>query len=605
MDEPLNQKPGAADAEYLVFEPRRAVARVHAWAVAHTAEFICAVLLAIMSLQMFAVISRKSITLDEIVMTPSAYYHLAAGDFQLVNEHPPLSKIIAGIPLLFIQPNEVKPEQIVGEPGSIREKWSYEEKFWENNPDLFESLSFWSRVPAIILTVLLGLLIFMFADELFGPLAAVLAVALFTLEPTVLAHGRVVQTDIPAAFGYLLLFFTIYRYTKDPTFKNVAWIGAAAGVALLAKFSMLLAGPVLAVFFGWVFWRARKSSPGRRTIIVHMGLCSLVVILIINAGYLFQHRALAPSDTQWIRESFPGVSGTVTLMTSMVSHIVPADFVLGILRQVKHNSEGHPAGFLGMYSRFGWWYYFPVAFALKTTLPFLLLAIASLAWAIYRWVKYREGRILWMLVPFLIYTAYVLGSRIDIGVRYYLPAYPFLFILGGALLARALRSPQLRRAGMFAAIAILAWMGIEAVRAYPHHISYMNQLASGRPHWWYLSDSNIEWGDNAKEVAQYLRQHGESRVRSAFLGDFILLHHYGVQPLPFSPGEGAEIEKTRYIAVGASYLNGSTVLESVRVQGRVATETERQNYFDAFRHRTPEAIIGGSIYLYRDDQPSP
>src|SRR5258705_7883847 len=105
---------------------------------------------------------------------------------------------------------------------------------------------------------------------------------------------------------------------------------------------------------------------------------------------------------------------------------------------------------------------------------------------------------------------------------------------------------------MFAAIAILVWIGFEAVRAYPHHISYMNQLASARPHWWYLSDSNVEWGDNAKEVAQYLSQRGESRVRTAFLGDFILLHHYGVQPLPFSPGESGEIEKTRYIAVGAS-----------------------------------------------------
>lgn len=605
MDEPLNQKPVAADAECLVFEPRRAAATVHVWATAHTAELICAALLAIMSLQMLAVISRKSITLDEIVMIPSAYYHLAAGNFQLVNEHPPLAKIIAGIPTLFIQPNEIKPEQIVDEPGSNKEKWSYAERFWENNPDIFESLSFWPRVPAIILTVLLGLLIFRFARELFGPLPAVLAVALFTLEPTVLAHGRVVQTDIPAATGYLWLLFTMYRYTKDPSPRNAAWIGAAASVALLAKFSMLLAGPVLLVFFGWKFWRAMKPGPGRRTILVHVGLCALVAILVINAGYLFQHRAIAAPDAQWIQESFPRVSGTVTLLTSLVSHIMPADFVVGILRQVKHNAEGHPAGFLGMYSRTGWWYYFPVAFALKTTLPFLLLAIASLSWAIYRWVKDREARFLWMLTPFLVYTTYVLGSRIDIGVRYYLPAYPFLFILSGALLGGALKSPQLRRAGMFGAIAIMAWIGVEAVRAFPNHVSYMNQLGSARPHWWYLSDSNVEWGDDARQVGLYLSQRGESRVRTAFLGDFILLHHYGVQPLPLATGEGGEPEKTRYVAIGASYLNGSTVLETVKVQGRLATETERRNFFDAYRRRTPEAIIGGSIYLYRDDQPSP
>ena len=555
-----------------------------------------------MSLQMFAVISRKSITVDEIVMIPSAYYHLAAGNFQLVNEHPPLAKIIAGVPALFVQPNEVKANQIVGEPGSIIEKWSYAERFWENNPDIFESLSYWPRVPAIILTVLLGLLIFKLARELFGPLAAVLAVALFTLEPTVLAHGRVVQTDIPATLGYLLLFFAIYRYAKNLSLKNAVWIGMAAGVALLAKFSMLLAGPVLLVFFGWMLWRAAKKGSSRRAIIIHLGLCAIVAILIINAGYLFQHRAIAAPDVQWIQESFPRVSRTVTLLTSLVSHILPVDFVLGILRQVRHNSEGHPAGFLGMYSRFGWWYYFPVAFALKTTLPFLLLTIASLAWAIYRWVKDREARFLWMLAPFLVYTAYVLGSRIDIGVRYYLPAYPFLFILSGAFLARAFSSLKLRRAGMLAAIALLAWTGIETVRAYPNHVSYLNQFASARPHWWYLSDSNVEWGDDARGVGLYLRERGETRVRSQFLGDFIMLHHYGVQPLTLANAEGREPEHTRYVAIGASFLNGSTVPEVLKIQGRWATESERQNFFDAYRRRTPEAIIGGSIYLYRDDQ---
>lgn len=600
MDEPLNQR--VEQASHLTIDVRGALASTRSWVLAHLAELACAALLAAMSLQMLAVISRKSITVDEIVMIPSAYYHLAAGNFQLVNEHPPLAKIIAGVPTLFVQPNEVKPEQVVGEPGSIKEKWSYAERFWENNPDIFESLSFWPRVPAIVLTILLGLLIFKFARELFGALAAVLAVALFTLEPTVLAHGRVVQTDIPAAFGYLLLFFAMYRYTKDPTLKKAAWIGAAAGVALLAKFSMLLAGPVLLVFFAGILWRARKKGPSPGKIIAHVGLCALVAILLINAGYFFQHRAIASPDVQWIQESFPRFSGAVTTLTSLGSHILPADFVLGIERQVRHNAEGHPAGFLGMYSRFGWWYYFPVAFALKTTLPFLLLVLPSLAWAIYRSVKDRNARFLWMLVPFLVYTTFVLESRIDIGVRYYLPAYSFLFILGGALLARALRSKELRRAGMVAAIAILAWIGIEAVRAYPNHISYMNQIASARPHWWYLSDSNVEWGDDTRGVGQYLRERGETRVRSQFLGDFIVLHHYGVQPLTLANAEGEEPEHTRYVAIGASFLNGSTVPEALKIKGRWATEAERQNFFDAYRRRAPEAIIGGSIYLYRDDQ---
>ena len=130
-------------------------------------------------------------------------------------------------------------------------------------------------------------------------------------------------------------------------------------------------------------------------------------------------------------------------------------------------------------------------------------------------------------------------------------------------------------------------------------MSYMNQFAIGKPHWWYLSDSNVEWGDDAPALAAYLRARGETRVRSAFLGDFMVLNKYGVQPLTLVNGD--EPEQTRYAAIGASFLNGSTV-PGMMIHGRPATESERVNYFDKYRYKTPEAVFGESIYLYREDQ---
>src|ERR1043166_6059009 len=217
------------------------------WISARWSCLVCTLLLGFMALQMLAIIRQKSITIDEIVMIPSGYYHVAAQNFELINDHPPLSKILAAIPLLFIQPEEVRPEQIVGEPGSSDERWAHMEAFWENNPDKFLSLSFWPRVFMIGLSVALGLLVFRFARELFGEFAAVLAVVLFTLEPTVLAHGRVVQTDMPATFGYLLFFFMLWRYSRNQSIRRAAWLGFAAGLAVLTKFSMLLVGPILVV----------------------------------------------------------------------------------------------------------------------------------------------------------------------------------------------------------------------------------------------------------------------------------------------------------------------------------------------------------------------
>jgi hypothetical protein len=286
------------------------------------------------------------------------------------------------------------------------------------------------------------------------------------------------------------------------------------------------------------------------------------------------------------------------------TYVLPTDFVLGALWQVWHNREGHSAGLLGQYSRTGWWYYFPVAFALKTTLPFLLLSLAALAWGARRYLRTREGRLLFVLAPFAVYAGFVLLSRIDIGVRYLLPAYTFLFILGGALLERLWRSKRrvwkLTRAGAVVAALLLGWMCVEAARAFPDHMTYMNQLASRAPRWWYLSDSNVEWGDDVRALGEYLRGRGETQVRAMTLGGFLTLHHYGVSYL-----DALAVPKgppPRYTAVGASFLNGSTVPEHVR-GGRPATEEERVNTFDEYRRRTPEKIFGGSIYLFREDGP--
>jgi len=552
-----------------------------------------------MALQMFAVVARKSITVDEIVMIPAAYYHWAAGNSQLVHEHPPLSKMVAGLPLLLVQPNETNAEKYGLAPNSPAGKWKYEERFWEDNSALFEALSFWGRVPMILLTLATGVLLFHFARDLFGARAAVLAVALFSLEPTALAHGRVVQTDMAASFGYLLVFFTLNRYLREPSARRALLLGVAGGVACAAKFSMLLVAPVVGVVFLFLLWRARKDGGSRKTVLAHAGLVALAAVLFVNAAYFFDHRALDGEDAVWAKDFFHERGESVLRVTDALSYVLPTDFVLGIFWQVWHNGDGHNAGLLGMHRQTGWWYYFPVAFALKTTIPFFALSLASLAWLAYEFYRRRDRRLLFVLAPFAVYGVFVLMSNIDIGVRYLLPAYIFLFVACGALLERMSRGVKARRAGLFVAVALVGWMCVEAVRAFPDHMTYMNQFASARPHWWYLSDSNVEWGDDVRQLAEYLRERGETRVGGSFLGAFITLHHYGVGFVDSMQPQPAGATRPRYTAVGASYLNGSTVPGHER-DGRWTTEEERVNTFDEYRRRTPEKIFGGSIYLFRE-----
>jgi 4-amino-4-deoxy-L-arabinose transferase-like glycosyltransferase len=548
------------------------------------AELLCALLLGVMAVNLVAAIGRKSITNDETVLIPAGYYHLVAGEFHLVYEHPPLCKILAGIPLLFIQPNEFNREQLPAGSSPGETAWAYQTAFWNDNRDAFESISFWTRVPMAVLTLLLGVLLFVFTRELLGEWAAVFAVALFTFEPTVLAHGRVVQTDIAAAFGFLLLFYTMWRYSKRPTARTSCAIGAAAGIALLSKFSMVLCGPVLLVFFAVRLWRSTARGAVLRDVLL-VGLTSL---LVVNAAYWFGRRAITSDELASVQQLLGGAAIVIVAL----AQIVPAEFVLGVLWQLAHSAEGHTAGLLGMHSKTGWWYYFPVAFALKTTLPFLLLSLVALGWGMWRAVARRDVRFAWLLLPWAVYTFLLLFSGINIGVRYYIPAYMFLFMLGGAMLARLTSLQRLRALGVALALLIIGWCSAIAARTWPDYTPYMNELTAARPKWWYLSDSNIEWGDDVKPLAEWLHARGETRVRAALLGGFVTLQFYGIDYIDALAD--VPVPETRYVALGASFLNGSTVPEK---PGR--TEEERVNRFAQFRERQPEAVIGGSIYVFR------
>src|SRR6266550_4003967 len=189
MDESLEDLGPANDERWNVIAAARAFRALKQFLRAHRAETVCASLLFLMAANLFAAISRKSITNDEIVHIPAGYYHLVAGEFQLNNEHPPLVKMWAALPLLFVQPDE-PPAPKTEDENFMERTWGFHERFWQANRARFQAVTFWPRVMMIPITLVLGALIFVFARKLFGETAALIAVGLYVLEPTVLAHGR-------------------------------------------------------------------------------------------------------------------------------------------------------------------------------------------------------------------------------------------------------------------------------------------------------------------------------------------------------------------------------------------------------------------------------
>jgi hypothetical protein len=604
MEDALKQKQeaGAAISEAIAHAFAHAFANAKRLVTERLAEAVCAALLLLLAANLFASISRKSITNDEIVHIPAGYYHLVAGEFQLNNEHPPLVKMWATLPLLFLQPDE-PPAPKTEDENFMERTWGFHERFWQANRARFQSVTFWPRAMMIPITLALGAVIFVFARKLFGETAALISVALYVLEPTVLAHGRIVHTDVPAAFAYLLFFFMLHHYSEAPGLKRALLLGLACGVALLTKFSMLVVVPVLGVYLLARLFLNWRDSKQRSQIALHGGVVTFVILLLVNAAYHFQHPVLEASDVRWVEMKSPALLGFVTTGIRVLSRIIPTYYLFGVYNIEVHNHYGHATSLLGQYSDRGWWYYFPVAFALKTTLPFLLLAVAALGWAVWRLtIKHkgkRDRRFLWLVVPLAVYLAISLTSHINIGIRHLLPVYPFLFIAGGALLAQLLRAR--RKLGIAVLVVLFGWMSFEAVRIFPDYTSYMNQLASGHPHWYYLSDSNVEWGDDVGELAAYLKARGETRVRAALSAGWSSLRLYDVEYLDLTSMPPGSTPETRYVAIGASELNGSTVFVG-EIDGVPLSQEQRVNFFARYRDRKPEAVFGGSIYLFREKE---
>jgi 4-amino-4-deoxy-L-arabinose transferase-like glycosyltransferase len=549
-------------------------------------------LLACMAVNLLGALNRKSITSDEIVHIPAGYYHLVAANYTLNNEHPPLVKIWAALPLLFLQPNE-PPLAEPGNEDSFARTHAVDGDFWTANAREFETISFWTRLPMIGLTLVLGWLIFIFTKELSNPRAGVLAVALYSLEPTVLAHGRIVHTDLPAALAYFLFVLALYRYHRVRSFRSALLLGLVTGVALVTKFSLLIVGPLFAVAMGTWILRAPWDGLTRGKMVRHALVAGLMALAIINLAYRFQRQPIIPADLAWIAARTPEYAQAIITGIRGLSVLFPTYYLFGIYNVALHNHSGHATFLLGRYSDLGWWYYFPVAFALKTTVAFLGLTIASLLWALWRLLVRRDGQLLFLLAPIAAYLVISLTSSINIGIRHFLPVYPFLFVLGALLLDRLVHVLKWRYLAGVIIAALFAAMGLEAARAYPDYVSYFNQLRGDQPRWRLLSDSNVEWGDDVKDVAAYLRARGETRVSGAASAGWLTFRFFGVDYVDILPPRPQEI-RTNYVVLGASFLNGSTVPGNAELP-----EIERENFFAAYRDKKPEAVFGNSIYLYR------
>jgi len=534
---------------------------------------------------------QKSATWDEPIHVAMGYAALAESDYRIDPEHPPLLRMWAALPLLFVDEVELDTTAIEAAPPN---RWALGDLIDFSRSFLYsqnaDQLLYSARFMIVLLGVALGVLLFSWASEWFGFWTATAVLALYTVEPNLSAHSSLVTTDFGlTCFAFGAIYF-LWRTSRSASAFNVAGVILFIALAAVSKYTALVLGGIVPVLLGWSALRNRSLSLATAGSI--LVLAAVVSLIAVWAAYGFRY---APSDSpswlfrldqiQEVRQRVPGLTSLVETIDN--AHLLPNALTQGLLLgQAK--AQGRSAFLMGMYGT-GWWYYFPVAILIKTPIALLLLAlIGAVVWA-----RHRRADAAFVVVPIVMFLGVAMISTMNIGVRHVLPVYPFVLMVAGAGVQALIE--QFKNGGVVLAT-LLGWAVVEFGIVYPNTLAFFNQAVGGPRHGiHYLTDSNIDWGQDLKPLKRWMDQRGVASLNLSYFG-LADPAYYGIE-FTAIPGDTAAAGEQ----MGEPILPGYVAVSATNLMGVYSAEL--QSFYRPLREREPITRIGESIYVYWMDEP--
>ena len=546
-------------------------------------------LLIVLSLQLFFSVRRESQTWDEGNHIFTGYRSWTHGDYGLNPEHPPLVKLFVTIPLLWSQPKSpVLEERFFKEDAFLRGK----EFLYRNDPDKILART---RTFAAILTLLTALIVFLGTREMFGTGAAFIALTLLTFDPNLLAHGALITTDVGLACFMFLSVYMFYRFVKSPSALRLIVAGASVGLVLAAKHTGLLVLPIL--FLLTICEIIFRKDRGREVLklLGSLALITLIAWVVLWSTYRFRYDA-RPNGLQLNPPLAAYVEGLKSyeawpVRTAARFHVLPESYLYGLV-DVKLTANYYTSYVLGKVYAHNVWFYFPIAFLIKSTVAVLALSLLTLGvLATRRLEHWRE--ILFLLVPVIFYLIVALTVGMNIGVRHILVVYVFLYVLiGGAMWALVSKN----RKWLYAVGVLLLVHAASSVLVFPNYIPYANELWGGpsQTHK-YLTDSNSDWGQQLKSIKQYLDQRGVKECWFLYFAEGVAEpSYYGIpcKPLPTISTLWLNVP----IDVPTS-IDGPVLISASNLSG-VEFGPGSLDPYGQFKSLKPTAVIDNGVFVF-------
>jgi len=480
-------------------------------------------LLLVLALQVLRAVFTNSSTFDEANHITRGYAVWRTGDFRMSIAHPPLINLLSGVPLLYTR----TPDLPLDDPSWRKhEIWSFAHRFfWENGGD-GQVLTVLGRLPIVLLALVLAALVCLWAARLYGQRAGLFALALCAFEPNLLAHAGLATTDLGVTLFSFLAVYLLWHFLRTPSTWRLIALGAAFGAAQLSKFSALLLVPIFVVLIIIAMWRSQDASDSIKRRLTR-GLAWFVLIMLIGfvviwLGYGLQAPPVLGHQAhhKLLERIIPDPSLRTRLVGVLERAPLPArQYFAGLAGAFGHQVSGHAAYLLGHSSRQGWWYYFLVAFLVKTPLPLLLFSLWVIIGTRRGWRKDEW----FLLVPIIFIILSTFRLQINIGLRHILPMYPFLFVFAARILRERQSDKQSigvwRPVRNFAVALLMLWHLGRTAWIGPHYLAYFNELAGGPEggRCW-LVDSNLDWGQDLIWLRQVLERRNIKQVKLSYFG---------------------------------------------------------------------------------------
>jgi Dolichyl-phosphate-mannose-protein mannosyltransferase len=382
-----------------------------------------------------------------------------------------------------------------------------------------------ARLPTLLAAVGLGWVVFAWSKRLYGTAGGLLSLCLYTFDPNLLAHSRLITQDLFLTASIVLFLYLTWRFLRRRTLGRAMAAAVALGVAQTAKYTGVALFPLLGLLvLVYDLPRLIPSIRRRRWGLLgrYLGKTLLLALLflfvaaaVINLAFLREYTFRPLHEYEFRSDFFQAIQRGAGGM-EWLRVPVPYPYVQGLDRVIDKERTGqghgkiyllgelrHPEGFPG---------YFLIAYALKTPIAMQVIFVLSLALLIRRWtwagVLRKEQILLVPLLAFLVYFNFFYQAQL--GLRFVLMTIPLLHILSGRLGQAAQGWSSLKRGLLGVGLASIA---LSTLSYYPDYLAYFNEIVwDRRTAYRYLADSNLDWGQSETFLRDYLAAHPEAIV---------------------------------------------------------------------------------------------